>query len=146
GFDERTIAKFNDLTRIETEEIRDFLVLHYKATERDDTPFWRHCQAIRAPDSLRNRWEMYQRSGNLVIVPGDLFKESSWFAVYTGQGVIPQTQHPFADIPDAAEVARRLEIIAGDVRKRADTFPSHDEYIRRHCAAPPLPAMPGKPM
>jgi tryptophan halogenase len=136
GFDEATIAKFNDLTRIETEEIRDFLVLHYKATERGDTPFWRHCQAIRAPDSLRHRWEMYQRSGNLVIVPGDLFKESSWFAVYTGQGVIPQTQHPFADIPDAAEVTRRLEIIAADVRKRADSFPSHDEYIRRHCAAP----------
>jgi tryptophan halogenase len=139
GFDEATIAKYNDVTRIETEEIRDFLVLHYKATERVDTPFWRHCQAIPAPDSLRQRWEMYENSANLFITPGDLFKESSWFAVYTGQGVNPKSWHPFADIPDPAELTRRLDIIASDVRKRAESFPSHDEYIRRHCAAPPLP-------
>jgi tryptophan halogenase len=144
-FDQRTIDKYNDMARVEYEEIRDFLVLHYTATERDDTPFWRHCRAIKRPESLQARWEMYERSGNMVSVPGELFREQSWFAVYTGQNVIPTTWHPFADIPDAAELDRRMRLMSGDVEKVVQAFPSHDDYLRRYCAAPPL-AMPGKPM
>jgi tryptophan halogenase len=143
-FDQATIDKYNDMARVEFEEIRDFLVLHYTAIERDDTPFWRHCRAIKKPDSLLAKWEMYERSGNIVAVPGDLFREHSWFAVYSGQNVIPSRWHPFADIPDAAELDRRLNLIAGDVRKLVATFPAHDDYLRQYCAAPPLPA--GKAM
>jgi tryptophan halogenase len=143
-FDQATIDKYNDMARVESEEIRDFLVLHYTAIERDDTPFWRHCRAIKKPDSLLAKWEMYERSGNIVAVPGDLFREHSWFAVYSGQNVIPSRWHPFADIPDAAELERRLNLIAGDVRKLVATFPAHDDYLRQYCAAPPLPA--GKAM
>ena len=90
GFDQATIDKFNALSRIEIEEIRDFLVLHYTATERDDTPFWRHCRAIRRPDSLVQRLEMYERSANIVIGAGELFREPSWWAVLIGQGVTPK--------------------------------------------------------
>jgi tryptophan halogenase len=86
---------------------------------------------------------MYQRNAQIVSPPGDLFRESSWFAVYTGQGVLPQAHHPFADIPPADEIERRMQIISGDVQKRVESFPTHDEYIRQHCAAPPLA---GKPM
>jgi tryptophan halogenase len=138
GFDQATIDKFNSMVRGEYEEIRDFLVLHYKATERTDTAFWRHCQAIKLPDTLKQRWEMYRQSANIVVAPGDLFKESSWFAVYTGQGVQPSHYHPFADIPAGDELQRRMELISGDVVKRVASFPTHDEYIRAHCAAAPM--------
>ena len=134
--DQSIIDKFNSMLRVELEEIRDFLVLHYTAIERNDTPFWRHCQAIRKPDSLVQRWEMYQRQATLISPPGELFRDSSWFAVYTGQGVIPHSYHPCADIPPDAELERRLQLISGDVRRRVDAFPTHDEYIRQNCAAP----------
>ncbi|HEX5161632.1 MAG TPA: tryptophan halogenase family protein [Steroidobacteraceae bacterium] len=140
--DQSVIDKYNDMLKVELEEIRDFLVLHYTATERNDTPFWRHCQAIKKPDSLVQKWEMYERSAVIVAPPGELFRESSWFAVFTGQNVIPKTWHPSADIPSNEELERRLQIIAGDVRKRVDGFPTHDEYIRMHCAAQPMPAKP----
>ncbi len=144
AFDQGTIDKYNDMARLEYEEIRDFLVLHYTATDRDDTPFWRHCRAIELPDSFRARREMYERSANIVAVPGDLFRENSWFAVYTGQNVIPKTWHPFADIPEAGELERRLSTISTDVRKLVQTFPTHDDYLRQHCQAPPMTA--GKTM
>jgi tryptophan halogenase len=86
--------KYNTMLEIELEEIRDFLVLHYTATSANDTPFWRHCQAIRKPDSLVQKWEMYERSAVIVAPPGELFRESSWFAVFTGQNVIPKTWQP----------------------------------------------------
>ncbi len=139
GFDQSSIDKFNSLARIETEEIRDFLVLHYTATERDDTPFWRHCQAIKRPDTLKQRLEMFERSANIVVGAGELFREPSWFAVLMGQGVQPRSYHPFADIIPDAELARRFELMSGDVRKRVHTYPMHDEFIREHCAAPPMP-------
>jgi tryptophan 7-halogenase len=142
-FDQTTIDQFNIKSRIELEEIRDFLVLHYKATERTDTPFWRHCQAIPLPDTLKARWDMFQETGNIATIPGELFRDASWFAVFNGQGVTPVEYHPFADIPSEAELARRLEIISSDVRKRVDALPTHDDFIRKHCAAPP---MPGKTM
>ena len=138
-FDQTTIDKFNAQSRNEVEEIRDFLVLHYKATERTDTAFWRHCQAIPLPDTLKSRWDMFQETGNIVTLPGELFRDASWFAVFNGQGVTPSTYHPFADIPTDAELASRLDLISGDVRRRVDALPTHDEFIRKHCAAPPLP-------
>jgi tryptophan halogenase len=139
GFDQATIDKFNTLSRIETEEIRDFLVLHYTATERNDTPFWRHCQAIRRPPTLEQRLEMFERSANIVIGAGELFREPSWFAVLMGQSTWPKSHHPFANnIPDD-ELTRRLELMSGDVVRRVQTYPMHDEFIRTHCAAPPVP-------
>ncbi len=141
-FDQTTIDKFNMQSRNEVEEIRDFLVLHYKATERTDTPFWRHCQSIPLPDTLKSRWDMFRETGNIVTVVGELFRDASWFAVFNGQGVSPLAYHPFADIPSDAELASRLELISSDVRKRVDSFLTHDEFIRRHCAAPPMPVKP----
>jgi tryptophan halogenase len=141
-FDPATIAKYNAMAYAEFEETRDFLVLHYNAVEREDTPFWRHCRAIRIPETLRAKWEMYKESGNIVAVPGDLFRESSWFAVYTGQGCIPRTWHPFANIPNEAELMRRMDLISSDVRKVVQGFPMHDDYLRAYCAAPPLPEKP----
>ena len=140
--DPAVIAKYNAMLATELEEIRDFLVLHYTATERNDTPFWRHCQAICKPDSLLHKWEMYERAAVIVSPPGELFRESSWFAVFTGQNVIPRTYHPSADIPSNDELERRMQLISSDVRKRVEGFPTHDEYIRQNCAAPPMAAKP----
>jgi tryptophan 7-halogenase len=139
GFDQASIDKFNALSRMEIEEIRDFLVLHYTATERNDTPFWRHCRSIRRPDTLKQRLEMFERSANIVISAGELFREPSWWAVLMGQGVRPKAWHPFAYNITDAELARRLELMSGDVAKRVQAYPMHDEFIRTFCAAPPMP-------
>jgi tryptophan halogenase len=135
-FDPPTIDKFNAQLRFELEGIRDFLVLHYKATERNDTEFWRHCQSIPLPDTLKARWDMFTQTGNIVVTPGELFSEPSLFAVFNGQGVSPKAYHPFADIPPDAELARRFDLIRGDVRKRVNAMPTHDDFIRQYCAAP----------
>jgi tryptophan halogenase len=139
GFNQSTIDRFNRLAREELEEIRDLLVLHYTATEREDTPFWRHCRAIDKPDSLKQAWEMYEQSGDIIIEGGVLFREPSWFAIFHGQGLKPRAYHPFANIPSDAELQRRFDLMAGDVLKRVATFPTHDEWIRANCPAPPVP-------
>lgn len=135
GFDPAAIAKYNAMARAEMEQIRDFLVLHYKATERTDTAFWRHCQSIELPPSLQERWELYQQAGHLVVSPEELFKEQSWFAVFAGQGVRPASYHPLADLPSDEELARRFSLIRGDVSARVQAMPLHDDYLNAYCAA-----------
>jgi len=137
GFDPKAIAKYNEMTRREMEIVRDFLILHYKATERSDTPFWRHCQSIPLPSSLADRWDLYRQSGHMVIGPEELFKEASWFAVFTGQGVQPLAYHPLAEVPSAEELQRRFDLIRGDVVKRVQSFVPHDDYLRAFCGALP---------
>lgn len=135
GFNPVAAQKYNAMARTELEEIRDFLVLHYKATQRDDTPFWRHCQALPLSDTLKERWALYEQGAHIVSWPGELFKESSWFAVFNGQGVRPTAYHPIADGVAKQELERRLALIKDDVQKRVDAMPSHDQYLRQYCPA-----------
>ena len=140
GISPSTVAAFNRVSRDELEEIRDLLVLHYNVTEREDTPFWRHCRTIRKPEALERRIELYRENATIMPRPGEIFREPSWFAVFTGQGVQPRTYHPFADIPPKAELDRRLNLMAGDVRARVQSFPTHDEFLRAYCASPEMQA------
>jgi tryptophan halogenase len=142
GFHQPTIDKYNAMVRNESEQIRDFLVLHYTATERDDVPFWRHCRSIRKPESLVQKIEMYESDGHILTLPGELFQDSSWFAVLDGQGHKARACHPFANIVNEAELEARFALISSDVQKIVATFPTHDEFIRRYCAAPSMPMRP----
>jgi tryptophan halogenase len=133
------VDRFNSQSHAELEEIRDLLVFHYSFNERKDSPFWRHCQTIRRPDSLQQRIELYESNAAIVPVSGEIFREPSWFSVFTGQGVKPRSYHPFADIPSREELAHRFELMQATVQKRVQGFPTHDDFIRAHCAAPPMP-------
>ena len=65
-FDEREIERYNDQTIQEYVDIRDFLVLHYKATERDDSDFWNYCRNIEPPEGLADKLAMFRSSGRVL--------------------------------------------------------------------------------
>jgi tryptophan 7-halogenase len=124
--------EFNRLTVEEYERIRDFLVLHYTATTRDDAELWRYTSAMEIPDSLAYRMQHFRATGRLVSPGPELFLNPSWLAVYLGQNVIPEGGDPLADLRDV-DVAARL----GHIRKAmADVLgpvPAHQAYIDRFC-------------
>jgi tryptophan halogenase len=99
--------------------IRDFIVAHYKLTERDDTPFWQHVSAMPIPDSLAERIDLFERRGEVLAEHGDLFKEANWFAVLDGMGVRARSWHPAADLPSLEELRGRMDQIASLIAKRA---------------------------
>ncbi|MCP8899807.1 tryptophan halogenase family protein [Gilvimarinus xylanilyticus] len=119
-------------------EIRDFLVLHYCTTGRSDTPFWRACQAMTPPDTLREKLSLFRAQGNLIPGVEDFFQPSSWQMVLTGMGVTPLGYNPTVDALDYAAVARSLAAGKDAIARAAATQPSHDEFIDTYCKAPPL--------
>jgi tryptophan 7-halogenase len=139
GFDAPEIDRFNRETAQDYADIRDFLILHYKATERDDTAFWRRCRDMTTPDSLAERIALFRRNGRILREQRELFQEASWLAVMHGQGIVPEGYHPVADLLSDVETRERLNHIAQVIEETASTMPLQDEYLRQiGCALPPL--------
>jgi tryptophan halogenase len=133
-FDTLVIDEYNRIGNNEFERIRDFLVLHYKLTARDDGELWRHCSAMSIPDSLQYKIEHFKRFGRVVVDSYDLFGPPSWVAVHLGQLNMPQRHDPLLHhrSMDGNSVLKQLR---NAMLQAADAMPSHMDYIRRNCAS-----------
>ena len=131
------IDRYNEEMAFQYETIRDFIIAHYKVTEREDTEFWRYCKHMSIPDTLAEKLELFQSRGEVKPQMGDLFSEVSWFAVLYGQGLIPTGHHPIADAMAEDDLELTLSRIRNIIKQRVEGLPSHAEYIRSCCAAQP---------
>jgi tryptophan halogenase len=125
--------EYNRWMRKDFEQVRDLLVLHYYANERDE-PFWRHCRSIRIPDSLRRRLALFAEGGRFLRNEGELFPNASWVAVMLGQNVTPRVTDPAITMP-VAEIEAKLSLLRGAMNKFADSLPSHQQMLGEYCAS-----------
>ncbi|WP_191555449.1 tryptophan halogenase family protein [Brevundimonas aurantiaca] len=135
GFDSTTIAEFNRQMDFEYERIRDFVILHYKATQRDDTLFWRDCRDMAVPDTLQRKMDLFRANGRVFREDDELFTEESWIQVFLGQGVIPAGYDPLVDVTPEAEIERFLNDVETVIGKCVAVMPSHADYVARVCSA-----------
>jgi tryptophan halogenase len=131
------IARFNEEMSFQYETIRDFIIGHYKVTEREDTEFWRYCKHMSIPDSLAEKLALFAARGEVKPRPNDLFSEVSWFAVLYGQGIVPAGHHPIADTMSGEDLDETLTRIRAAIMQRVHSLPAHGEFIRQCCAARP---------
>ncbi len=129
GFDPLLAAEFNRQTEQEYACIRDFLVLHYKATQREDTPFWASRKAMEVPQSLAERMALFASSGRVFSRDEDLFKESSWVQVLLGQGLTPTASHPMTAVVADAQVDGWLDDLARIAERTAASLPGHAAFL-----------------
>ena len=128
-------AEFNRVSDVEYDRIRDFLILHYHATTRDDSDFWNHTRTMEVPDTLRCKMELWRRSARVAKYSQGLFFEPSWISVYVGQGVIPRGWDQSADVPDIDGLERAVGRMLAQVRGAVDAMPDHADFIRERNAA-----------
>ncbi|MGT2515376.1 tryptophan halogenase family protein [Sphingomonas panni] len=129
------VAEFNDQQLQDMEQIRDFLILHYKVTDRRDSPFWRQCAAMDVPDSLQQKIDLFRQSGRVFRRNEELFGENSWVQVMMGQGIVPEGHHPIAGKLSDGELDRLLSMIRRQVADTVATMPPHGDYVARYCPA-----------
>ena len=133
-FDPLVIHEFNRVAAAEVERIRDFIILHYHLTTRDDSPLWRYCAQMSIPDTLQYKIDHFKRFGRLIPGEMDLFGNASWLAVHMGQGNWPERNDPMLDYreTDGADYLEKLRLA---MAQAAQAMPGHREYIERHCKA-----------
>lgn len=129
-FSESIIERFNNEMQFEYEGIKDFLIAHYKITEREDTPFWKYVKNMEIPDSLKTRLEIFKSRGEVIATHVELFKDTSWYAVLVGQGLIPENHHSVADAISEDDLRVRLTKVRSGVQRRVDMMPKHADYLR----------------
>ena len=134
NFDPLIIDEYNRIAINEYERIRDFIILHYKLTNRTDSELWRYCRAMEVPETVTWKIEHFRRHGRLVQRDADLFGPPSWLAVHIGQGNMPEATDPLLPLRgvDHADYLAKLEAA---LARASEALPSHEAYIQQHCAA-----------
>jgi tryptophan halogenase len=133
--DDRLIDEFNARMDLEYERIRDFLILHYHLTSRDDAELWRYCRTMAVPESLERKLELFRHSGVVEQYKDGLFTPPSWLSVLIGQGLVPDHYNPLADGTPLETLLGRLDMLHMEIRDRVDEMPRHASFVARYANA-----------
>ena len=120
---------------LEYEWVRDFIILHYKATERTDSPFWNYCRTMEIPESLKRRMDLFESRGRVHREGNELFTKISWLQVMHGQRIRPRSYHPLADLLPEDEIQSYLQEVEQVIATCVEIMPSHTKFIADNCAA-----------
>ncbi|MBC2660943.1 tryptophan 7-halogenase [Novosphingobium flavum] len=134
NFAPANVEAYNRRIAYDYERIRDFIILHYHANQRDE-PFWRQVREMAVPDSLQDKIDLFRATGRVFREQEELFTEVGWFQVLTGQNIVPETYHPLADVLTRDELAGFLRDIKTIVSAPVSRLPTHEEFIAHQCAA-----------
>ena len=126
---EATVRRFNKQVGESYMEAKDFVVLHYKLTQREDSEFWKRCGGIEISLRLLDKISMYQSSGQVFRDNGELFDVTNWLAVFDGQGAVPGGYHPGVDRLTDAELNRFMADTAEVIKKAVANMPKHSEHL-----------------
>jgi tryptophan halogenase len=127
--------RYNAQATFEFERIRDFLILHYHATERDDSAFWRQCRTMSIPEPLQETIRLFRDSGRFYRNAEEMFALTSWVQVMLGQRIVPQRYHPVVDTVAEKDVEALAESVRSVVANCVGAMPTHAQFIARCCRA-----------
>lgn len=118
------------------EQVRDLLVFHYYANERDE-PFWRHCRNMVIPDALQRRLALFSEGGRFLRFEGELFPNASWVAVMLGQNIVPRTIDPLVSGQPAEVITPKLDLLRQAMNQFVAPLHSHADVLRQYCSSTP---------
>jgi tryptophan halogenase len=133
GITPALVNRYNDQSRLEYERIRDFIILHYKLTERDDTAFWRDCANLDIPGTLAERIELFRESALAYQATDEMFRVESWMQVMLGQRLRPRGYHHMGRMLGPERLRRALETLAGSISGAVEKMPTHREFLTSYC-------------
>ncbi|MBC6403320.1 MAG: tryptophan 7-halogenase [Hyphomonadaceae bacterium] len=131
------MEEYNLRMELQFERVRDFLLLHYVATQRDDSDMWRYFRNMSLPDSLRSKIEAWLSRGLVPAYERGVFLPPSWIAVFTGQNLLPRGYDPRANLLSRSRISDMAHILRRTVRETISRAPDHSDFIRSYGAAIP---------
>jgi tryptophan halogenase len=135
NFNPVAIEEYNRLSNVAWERIRDFIMLHYHATSRDDSPLWNYCRTMSIPETLQRKIDLFRDHGRFFRYDDELFVDANWIAILLGQDIMPHGYDPLADALDIQQLHGTAERLRRIIRDTAMAMPEHNAFIQQHCAA-----------
>jgi tryptophan halogenase len=125
-------SEYNRLMSREFNQVRDFIILHYHATKRDDSPFWNYCRTMPIPDSLQHKVDLFKAAGRVFRDDQELFSKPSWIAVMLGQNIEPEVCEPILSGIPIGDIQRSLDSMNSAMVQAVSRLPSHAEFIHKY--------------
>lgn len=135
GNTELLAEQFNRETKLELETIRDFIILHYHLTQRNDSPFWNHYRTMQIPDSLAHRMAIFRENGYAWPDDVGLFRVDSWVQVMMGQGLLPKQHHGASQVLPTDNLKTQMAALKGGIDNFVKQLPSHADFLKKYCPA-----------
>jgi tryptophan halogenase len=129
SFSALDVDEYNRMAISEFDRVRDFIILHYCATERDDTALWNYCRDMPIPDTLRYKIDQFQGSGRVIQYGDELFTPASWIAVAIGQGILPTGYDRLVDSQDIEKIGPYIGRLRAQILQTAEGLPTHRQFI-----------------
>ncbi|MDE1145923.1 MAG: tryptophan 7-halogenase [Azospirillaceae bacterium] len=136
SFNPALAVEYNRVQALEFDRIRDFIILHYALTQRDDTPFWRERREMALPDSLASRIETFRETGHVVLLNEESFLTPSWQALFIGLGLIPRRRDPLMAAQKRVDVVESLRLRRTSLANAAARLPTQAEFLARRPERP----------
>ena len=127
-------AEFNRYMAYRYESVRDFIIMHYKLTQRTDTEFWRYCANMPIPDSVRHQIELFRETGRVVIYDQDGFGDPSFISMLLGLGVVPKAEDPFVAAMDRDSLQAHMAQVRAGIIQKVSAMPYVADYLARAVA------------
>lgn len=131
GIKQNEVDSFNHQAKMEIDRIRDFIILHYKLNQKNDSEFWRMCRRMDIPEQLQQKITLFKESGKIFCGQDELFTEVAWQQVMLGQGVIPQDIHPLANSISKEQLEELLANIKVIVERNVERLPLHQDFLKK---------------
>ena len=135
GVTEALAEKFNAEAQYELEHVRDFIIAHYKLTERDDSAFWRGCRDLDIPDSLAERITLFREHAKAWKMQNELFQVDSWLQVMLGQRLMPEGRHHMGRLMSRDQLAGIMSQMSANIARAVAQLPAHQDFVDSYCPA-----------
>jgi tryptophan halogenase len=127
--DIKNVNRFNEITATEYERVRDFIILHYKANQRDDNDFWVQCRALVLPDTLQQKIDAYLARGEMLHYSWEMFHPDSWLAIYSGFQWLPQKYDARVDNVELDYIKRSLADMRKSVASAVEAIAPYEQFM-----------------
>lgn len=130
-YTEQTQQQFNDITALEYEHVRDFIILHYKLNQRTDSAMWQYCRDMDIPTTLAQKMQAFKDTGDVLPRAWEMFGKDSWLAIFDGFSYLPEQYHPRADNMPAQYLIEQLNFMQNTVATLTQQTPAHSEFLSK---------------
>ncbi|ATC94427.1 tryptophan halogenase family protein [Pseudoalteromonas tunicata] len=129
GIKDAEVSEFNRQAQVEAEQMRDFIILHYKVNQKVDSPFWQACQRMEIPHTLAQKIALFAQSGKVFREQDELFTEIAWQQVMLGQNLVPADIHPIATMLSPLQLSELMENLKTLVDHNVAGIVSHSDFL-----------------
>lgn len=123
--------EYNARMGLNFERVRDFLLLHYVATQRDDSAMWRHFRNLTLPESLQSKIDAWTHRGHVPSYEFSVFLPPSWVAVFAGQRLLPAAEDPRLERLSAETLRRETDTLHSAIATAVARAPDHMSFIKQ---------------